>query len=487
MPRVPATEEVNTVAARMSSQVDEISRDARDFREGSPQWDAIKGRLARALVANPDIYYYLVWLASNRLRKTLADLLVELENLALMTEGRRLPNEIVPPDSGIRDALDAVAKGDAVTSAQISRLKKEVESSFPRLQRNFSAGGRITKKGIAAKSSYLESRNAVVGAWSQILRSISALSAPASVDLEVLKRVALTTPLANMGSSISVGYSDEYAYEYTMQLLGGIASIEMSNREVSLDHKLMVDDISTFPENVYILPSLNGTYVESFQITGPKLAVVSPMTLGIQIGDHLSWSGFETTVGAVSGTSVTLSDTSLVPRTAPIRVTVASQASRDFILMRKALGALNLPSTQSMMVTLDTQERSAAATRDLLFFIARVYSQLDSLSDNLQSSLDRVGASYPVSPEITARDALLNFSPTFSSSTKRAVTDVLDTLRSNGFDRAEDALLRGDVDMFFSMTYDLSSKIGAVKSLSAVTSDRMATSYSPSISSRGRR
>ena len=338
--------------------------------------------------------------------------------------------------------LSQVAERRGDITEPLKKLLSEASSEFrTSLLPGIKQGGRLQVKGDEARAQYQESKASLVSAWdsciSVVLRMTSADGLFANIT--PLSAEAVRVPAANLKSLAATAPQTKQASAYSLQLLAGAASVAAMGRPVDPFFRLRIEEGGVFfprNANVRVTQTTDG-YVTEIATTPV------PAELGLQVGDTVEWGGGTATISSV-GTLVTLTNSSLFRHILKPTV-IRSSAGADY----QAMAALLLPNIRALPQLssrlLEKLEKLESRPRDAAEYLGQLMQLLGPVTADAQESLSRQGVYLP-SPQLPAiSDTLLAYAPVFRTLTKGTGKSAIQTLRSQGFDRASDLL----IEMYF--------------------------------------
>jgi hypothetical protein len=470
-----------------------VSRGTRGNRDQEGRWLESRQRAARALIADPDIFFYLAYLSSNKARKMAIDLSGLLGDMILAAEGRRLPQSSVPAGAsqGLQQMagilVEVVSQEYSPSELLLEQIKRESSTYTNQyLLPNIRTGGRLQPKGAEAAGSFSAAKTTVETDWPRMFEYIRALRFTNPLPMRFLRPEALKVPADSLQRTAALEYPPEKACAYTLQLLAGVSAVEAMNRPVDSFVRLQVSEGESLPAKGYTFREAGetGGFITSFEILDAAGSVVDPRRLGIRAKDFVQWLGGTATVSAV-GPSVTLLTDSDIPTGTRAIVSVESGAGRVYKTMRtKVNDCLSvMPTTRQLTEALGVLEGTGAPeTQKMVKFLAETANFLHPLGEEPLKTLERMNLEVESTP--TLSDALLEYSPVFAGSTKNATNDLLDTLQADGFDLAVRYLIQGNLEDFLFANAQTASFGGRFDYASRLFSSALSTREFPSVSGR---
>lgn len=444
--------QLRDAARRVSSDPAAFSRTG-GARSTESDWESQQRRIARALVSDPDLVIYFAWLASNRACALAQSVAKQLCELAVLVEGWKYPAVAVAEPVRLKRALSTLAARDTVTEADVARLAAETDAYIrgelvPKVARN----GRVQPRGEEALSSYTGLRSKVELGWRKLRRALADATSSRVFTREVVRGVALRTPLAALGATADL-LDPARLTDFTVQLAAASAAVAACGRNVDLRLRLRVGE-DDFPGGVVATAVVADNAVVRVELS------VSPLDLGVRSGDTVRWNGGQTIVVGVDAEGIDLADGAI---TASGRV--LDVLSTAYLAWERALDDTNdlyiaMPGETEVVAELRAREdRSAARIVALVEYLVKLAAQLDGVTDAAEAAAGRVGADVYVA-DSTVAGVLRDFDPLFSNRTKQAGERILKDLEGAGFDYAVDLLYRGQIDQLLQSTAAQASKFG---------------------------
>jgi len=469
MPKSYEKQERTQAAARMSSDPNSVVRGSRGRRDQAIPWQTTKRRLARALIADTDVAFFFLYLASNRARKDTIALATNINQVIQALEGILYPQPLVSDTDSkyLVDTLDTiweqVSNGGVPYEAMMTRMEEEagefVQSSILPTVRT---GRRLQTKGAEAAKSFSESRENVVSGWPSLMVLVSRLAKSILFTVDTVRPLALETPVSSLKKTAEMTFPPEQARQYTLQLLAGQSAVSAMNRDLDLFYRYRDLEDDVFPTGISVeeLEEVDG-FITRLQLKNMSDAVVDPRLLGIRAKDLVTAYPYEDTVKYVGSDFILLNGT-IPTGTSMEGVAIESSAGRAKTSLRESMfnHMSTLPGVQAIDDLMRSLEgRSIPEVKKSLLELSEISAQLHPIDSDTEQVLERFGLD-PATPTTTLSDSLLEYSPSFLLKTKAAGLNALDLLRDDGFDRAEEYLIRGEIDEVIGMTYQDASYTG---------------------------
>lgn len=438
-----SNDERKLAVATMSSLPDQFSKNEKGKPKTEDLWSTFRGRVARAIAADPDVIFYWAFLGSNRARKQALDLAQFLREMIAATEGIALSAPIpdLTPVVTAHHALHIKITKQGDLDAGLQQLNTAVGKSVQTLLPAVAQGKRRMAKGEEASSDYQTAEAALLADWDRFLSLLLRCTLSPIVSQASVRAEAVKVPSENLKRLVDSGYQPAQGSAYALQLLAGHAAVQAMGRPFDPHLRLRLEKDSIYPEGAKLLATGTAGVITSFT-TSP-----SPMELGIKPGDLVTWFTGSATVDTV-GESATLRD-STVPLGAPRgRLEVHSGVGSAYKEMRKPLLVLHtrLPTATELREGLAKRTHTA----DRMEYLAGVLGLLTEIEGSTESALSRQGID--IEPELeTVAGILLAYSPTFREETRDAGKSALTAAKSGGFDRAADLLIELHLDHFLQL------------------------------------
>jgi len=426
-------DDINRLAAVVSSDPQTLDYGAGGVSDPSGAWESFQRATAKTLLADPDVLLYLAYLCSNKTAAAARKILPTLEALINAVEGLKYAQKAVSSPSKVRSRLSTALAGETATASQVSTLTAEAEKYIAEeLAPAISSGSRLQVQGDEARAQYEAQKTTLLDAWSRLTSLVERCSEARRFTSRTAQELTQASALAVLEASLDQPLEGSTT-EYTLRLAAATAIVQASQREVDWRYRLRIDTSTVFPSG--ITAELSGTTLNLNQ---------DALLLGFKSGDLVSWGG-ETSVKALSGTALTLKGA--VDGTGVLQVRAIAVPAWN--TLSDGLKAVGLPTAAQLRIAIQSREGgSAGHIRDLVVYLAELYSLLDTVTAGIQGTVSRLGGSSTAATStlIAVLDA---YAPFFPSKTIKAGDALLDRAESGGFDYAVRMLLRGDIDGVF--------------------------------------
>lgn len=410
---------------------------ARNSKTGTPpvdaKWQRVRGQLARAYIADPDCFFYQMYLASNRQYGAALELKDLLTTLVQYAEGSLYKSTGVstmpeaPSYLSGSTSVESIAESANVLAA---RAKTAAASS--------KVGRRLTEKGDEALALYLNNTTTFVQKYFSFQTALSTM-ADAAPDFEPLRQLALVDVQTSASAATEALYSTRSAAAFAVQNAAASAALKTVNRVPDVSVRLSYEQVF-FPSGVNV--SVNGTTI--------TFSTQSPAYCYVRAGDSFIWAGGETTVASVGDSTVTLSASVGAPSSykvvpGPYAATKSLQdACAAFLTAHAVADKRFLSQVQDLP--------GGQGTKDVISMLAGIQNSLTGLSTDVADTLERLGLPEPVA-ETPISSTLYAYTPQVPQGTKETTKASLSTLQREGFQLAAQRFLSGDLT-FLSETVD---------------------------------
>jgi len=457
-------------AQRVSSAKVGSSRGAGGSRSTDAEWEAMRGKLARALVADPDLVTYFAYLVSNRACLLAQQVAKVLSSMVVSVEGWKFEQDTPATPDRLNRVLTAVSGRSTLSSEDVSRLTTEIKAYIEaELLPKVTKGSRLQVKGTTAVTTYSSARATLLPLWRKMFDALDATTDRRDFVLADVRNVALRVPVDALEATAALSDPTQLV-EFTVQLAAAGAAVEAMGREVDLQTRLQTYAPVFPPEtSARTTDTLTDGYVTTIAIS------VSPVALGIRSGDTVvAASGGSADVRTVSDTEITLGSSTITSTATGVAVKSTAYLQWKALCEELTPTYSALPLTETFLKQIQQREdRSAARIRALMEFLCKNAVVLDAASSDATAALDRVGGELYVPSGASAATLLRNFAPFFSARTKRAGDRLLQELEGGGFDHAVELLYRGRITELMTAQASQMSRSGrlddVVATLSAYT------------------
>jgi hypothetical protein len=442
-------------AARVSSATVGTSRGPGGVRPHDEEWTKLRGKMARALVADPDLVMYFAYLVSNRACALAQKAAAQLSSMAVSVEGWKYELLVPKSPTKLQKAVSLVVSRNSYSTADVTRLSAEVDSYVSsELIPKITKSGRLQVRGAEAYTEYRKKRDELIGTWKKLQQALSDVSSTRYFTEAPLRNVALSVPLSALNATASL-LDPTNLTAYTVQLVAAGAAVASMGRRVDLKTRVRTG-VDEFPGGVA------ATGVSSAGVVVEVLMTPSPLLLCIRVGDSVISADQQTaTVQAVSETGFTLANSTITTITAGLSVVSTAYVQWEALADAMIPPYVAMPTSTAMLAEVRRQESaSAARIRGLMEFLCRNAVILDVASADALSALTRVEGDLYVYPETPVAALLRGFAPAFTEKTKQAGNRLLSELESGGFDYAVELLYRGEVDLLMQLDAASVSRAG---------------------------
>lgn len=465
----------------MSSDAEGVVWGAGAVRDRGRRWDAVRGRLARAIAAAPDIVSYFRFLLASRSAIQLRQLQGELDALILATEGVFLEHASTPPDTSglsaqVTASLEALRRGALPSGAGVDRLLGATAAVVKKEADRTRAGTRLQPRGEEARRRYGLAAADAAKTWVALSETVAAIREKHIGTPELVQRYALEVPLENLRKTADMGVVLDRESEYAGQLLAGLSAVQMAARPFEFGVRFRYDAVRraatpplgpvlSRPLAVQLLLDAQG------RATGARLSVRADL-LDVKVRDLVLVNGdLKGTVSAVSGTEITFSGavgpvrSLLVASPLWVQVFVTLPELLDQFLLDDPNATLSPRKVDIFATYADLPAvilRVPEAPGDLVRVgqvVGSLYQALyASMPAEVSQTILRVfppgAVTVPTPPrplEAVWQVALATLADTDPVKPGRA---ALAMLRAEGFDRAADRLILGKLDEVLQMSVE---------------------------------
>lgn len=407
---------VGTPASRATGKVD-----AEDL------WERLREQACRALTSNPDVVFYVAFLASNRAYKAAAALSDQLDTLILAAEGATFPTVAVRVPAGSAPA--GVPTSPESLQVTVGSLVQRATAAAPATK----LGRRQALRGEEARATFLGAISPFLLEYEALLARIRTLAALASFSFTEYRKYALATPISRAEAALSTEYAAENASAFTTQNAAAAAALTAIGREPTLAYRVRYDQ--------QFSPTEVALSVESTQVLFSK---GSPSYAFIRVGDQLKSTNSVATVVAVTDTGLSLD----VPVVLSGAYTIVPGPLSAFITLVEALDTF-LQDAPAISVDLREQLTRIATASDAnatIHQLARVQALVCGLSPTTEEVLQRRGLEIP-STSSSLQGTLLAYAPSLPKATRDSTLAIVDTLERNSFAYAASNVLSGNLSV----------------------------------------
>jgi len=449
-------------AARVSSAPVGASRGVGGTRSVDDAWEKLRGKMARALVADPDLVTYFAFLVSNRGCALAQKVAAQLSAMAVDVEGWKYKQSEAPSPTRLNRALSTLSGRESVSAEDVARLSAEVSTYIgseliPRVSR----AGRLQTRGTEALSAYQKKRDALVPDWKALRAALAAVSGNREFTSATVRNVALAVPVAALTETAGL-LDQERLVDFTVQLAAAGAAVSAMGRDVDLKVRLSTG-ASVFPAGVSVTPGVSDGVVTSLATS------TSPLLLGVRSGDSVISADFKTaTVRTVTDAGVTLSDSTITTTAEGVQICSTAYLLWEQLTLDLVDPYAAMPTeTQLLDEVRRKEDPSAARIRALMELLCKNAVILDAVSSDATAALERVGGDLYTYEATPVASLLRAFAPSFSTKTKQAGDRLLGELESEGFDYAVELLYSGQVDLLMTLQASQVSRSGRLSDAAA--------------------
>ena len=465
-------EDRRSAASRVSTGANAVIRGPQGTRDMEARWQVLKQRAARAMISDTDISLQLAFFASNSARGAAIEASQLLGDMILAAEGRHLPQTDVPNDatSSLSKSADMLALSTTGIGAPSDILLAKINQECDAYARNYllpniKTGQRVQSKGEEAVAAFELSKTKVRNIWGTVYSATRALRGLRLLPVSQIRPEALKQPTTSLQTTSGMVFPKNQARIYALQLLASVASVQAMSRPVDEFVRLEILEGESSPTTGLSVEeeSESGGFIDQIGLRDTQGNVVDPRPLGIRSGDKVVWLSTSAAVAAVSKSSVTFTDSD-IPTGTKTELRIEPRGAGPFKTMRLGIKARlgSLPTSRELgtkLVSLDGD--TAAATRNLVQFLADTAALLHPLATEPLLTLERLGAEEPT-VATSLSEILLGYDPRVSATTREAAASLLDDVKNDGFDLAERHLLSARLADFFSATSQTATVTGVM-------------------------
>jgi len=451
------SEDVTAAAKRMSSETPTTTYLERGIIDSSGTWLQMRGKIARAVISDPDIGLYFQFLSVNKLRALSITQAARLSRMVVHLEGRRLESKTPPaPSTELISSLgrveSRVASGDLLPEKDFDRFSNEYKKHAEDVSTTFRRSGKPSKVGKEAESQLIIEYSSALKDWGSLTALIASNGLVHRFPSRTAQPAALSGPVGSLRKAVDIGPSSDSsnASDYLLDISAGVAAMEALRREV--DSIYRAREAVPFPSwcEIRKTPEAGPASKLEFLRSG---VVVNPVLLGIRAGDVVFSNGVQAaTVSRVNTDSLELSATIDTREV----VDVLSASAVPWLEHPSRIGEVSVIPTRSTLmskVKKGTSRNEVGAVRDLCAYLADIAASLDSLSKEAARSLQKLGGTVPA-PSSTLSGALLTFhqESSFRQSTVASSKGILNSLRDSGFTRGERGVVSNGISWLLDQT-----------------------------------
>ena len=479
-------------SARMTSEPMKTVRGKGAAQNVEERWRVVRGRVARAIVSDPDVVGYFRSFSATQVTTRLTAFQKTFDTFAARLAALALPEPTGTPASSEDLSLAASAALDKLRGGfdqdSIDRVLKEAGSLLRKEVPRTSVRGTVVPRGEEARKLYIETAKQLADEWEQLLDLISTVRTTNFGTPSIVQSVALEAPLANLQKTADLGVPADQEGAYASQLLAGFSAVSSLSRPLRFGmkaHYIKTGDVH-FPEDVRITPVRDVS--DPDRIVGLRFSIslgggpFVPMDAALlrlrseQDVVEINRGNDGQTISSINGDTVLLGGNDIrAKEVQEIRVMSGSWALLDFYSSQLIdsfpigdPGLVTNPRTGGLSDFSDLRRvvsavpESRAEVGDIMAYAAQLQILLfgdGSLSQETLAIIMLAGVNNLVSERRLARSTfpiasrLMTFLGVLYYSIQSIHTgrSILSMLRSEGFDRAVDLLKSGDLDEVMQM------------------------------------
>ena len=448
--------DVRDAAARVSSAPPTSHRRG-GLVDRQAAWGLMRGKIARVVVADPDVLLYMQFLCSNKASAQVTKVAGLLAELIPLVEGWKYKSVTPETSMAFTQQVSRISRRRYLEPATLDEMQTAVNQYVEEeLAPAATSHGRSQVKGDEARTKYGIKKAELLKAWKRMKFRLALLSAGPRMDTVRLQEEALALPLENLNKTIAVEDSGSNSEEKLLQVLAASAAVQLLGREVSARYRVRLSSDLQFPTGIEVTSSTSGGQITQLEFNK------SPAMLGIKSGDLVSWGGGAAVVSQVEDSIITLRSSSILAADGVLTVYPAAYGSLEAMLSSISTRDAELPSVAQLSAEFTRREEgSAAHIKKLVGYLIELLSLLADVPASVTSVGSRLGAEY-VEPSETAEEILGAYAPVFGAKTTKAGDQLLDDLDASGYDYASDLLMRGNVQSLLDLDENEASRMGRV-------------------------
>lgn len=280
--------------ARMARGQDAIVRSPSSFLDRERRWETVRGLIARAVVADPDIAFYFKGVAINNALTALQKVKALAEE-ALIT----LPGTLIPQRPLSTRKLTALAKSGRAAQAVVkSGLDPRAnpwfsgqawDSILTDMGAALNAGEQTGPRGPEAESKFSKAIADLTSAWQDFSARYRIVVLLSLGSESAFRSVAVQSSLDKTLKTLEMDVPDTRQTEYINQLAAGLSSVKTMSRDFSFTRRLLVQaGTHTFPEEFRATPIIQSSTITGFTFTEARTGLpVPPSMLNIKVQDRV--------------------------------------------------------------------------------------------------------------------------------------------------------------------------------------------------------
>ena len=225
--------------------------------------------MARALVADPDLVTYFVYLVSNRACALAQSCAGTLSELVVLVEGWKYAQGDVAEPARLQRLLSTLDGRSTVSDEDIARVSQETTAYIKKeLAPQISRKGRIQVRGAEATAAFSAKRAELIRDWKALTKALTATMATRRFTAATVRNVAVQTPLAALKTTAGL-LDPTRLTDFTVQLAAATAAVAAMGRKVDLRTRLRTGGDDDFPGGVTVTETAEGGAVTMIGLSTP--------------------------------------------------------------------------------------------------------------------------------------------------------------------------------------------------------------------------
>lgn len=406
------------------------------------RWDTLRSKACRLFLSDPDARVYLYFLASNSLASELRTFHALVCEAIVLAESSFSSKEVnAEQEQSLSDkkaALSTQVGKVRFSGAGISSVKS-VAAEYLNALAISSGKSRRLERGSTGESLSDIVQEAFVRAKA-CSRMMTRLRIVPSRLGQILGDGAVAPILPNLAATLrnsSLPPKDEL-----LKIIAAVGSYEAFQRRAAV--LVQVSTGARFPYELE--PNLSGA-VLTLRSEGKA---VDPVTLSLSVGNIVSSGTSSTSISSISGTEMTLAEEILPTPAIKIQTQAQSQLSSFLSDVIAEISLRKLFSLSSVLQGVSFRKLTRPEAYKIVKTLVPAATMLADLTSEASRSAKVLGV------EVSATEGLLSavqsFSPSVSSRSAKAVTELLDLMKADGLDIIEAGLLSADITILSTLS-----------------------------------
>ena len=444
-------DEISTAAGETLSRKKSGAEPTTGSSADQIKWDTLRVKACRLFLSDPDARVYLYYLASNAMAAELRTFHALVCEAIVLAESSFSTKEASSSESkelsAKKASLSTAVANVRFDSGDIAAVKGIAADYLNDLVRSSSRNKKIEKGGSTASLSSIATEAGLRG---EAAAGLAAQMEVVPSNLQGMLGPGAVAPiLPNLAASLRD--SSLAPKEELLKIATAVGAYEAFSAPASI--LFQVHTGAKFPYG--LVPSVNGSVLTLKTDSGKA---VDPATLMVGVGHIVEAGTTSTEIVSISGTEMTLSseihEAGLIIRTPSQRelLSFLSSTVRD-------ISPRLLSSPSSVLRKVAFHKLSRPEAYRIVDALSRAAIPIASLTTEASRSAQVLGVEVSATSDILS--AVQSFSPPTSSSSERAVMEVLDAIKSDGLDVIEKGLLSANIPVLGTLSVNdarLSSK-----------------------------